>query len=93
LGRKKCIKTVGKYPYSIYFWLQIDRRLNIILLYGILKGFYKHFISCEVIALAIATLNQDIFGYNKGIKTEISGYIIIISRILDIDYKLLLIVA
>jgi hypothetical protein len=51
------------------------------------------FISCEVIALAIATLNQAVFGYNKGIKTEISGYIIIISMILDIDYKLLLIVA
>jgi hypothetical protein len=58
------------YPYCF----KIGRMLKHILLYGVLKGFYKLFISCEVIALAIDTLNQAVFGCTKGIKTEISDY-------------------
>jgi hypothetical protein len=65
--RKNDIENVGKYPYNIFFWLVIDRMLNIILPYGVLKGFYKLFISYEVIALAIDTLNQVILGCKTGL--------------------------
>jgi hypothetical protein len=51
------------HPYC----LKIDRVLNNILLYGLLKGFYKILISCEVRALAILTLNQAVFGYKNGV--------------------------
>jgi hypothetical protein len=59
-------------PHFHPYCLKIDRGLNIVLLYGILKGFCKLFLISVVIAFAKATLNQAVFGCNKGIKKEIS---------------------
>ena len=66
-GYKNGVEIVNYLPDLHPYCLKINRVLYNILLYGLLKGFYKILISCEVIVLAILTLHQALFGYKNGV--------------------------